>query len=67
MTEQEAQVSRKPTPEDRLLGAKIGAPFAAIALWILGATAYKHIIWVGPASAGCAFGFGMVLILLFIE
>ena len=53
---------RKPTPEDRLLGAKIGAPFAAIALWILGATAYKHIIWVGPASAGLAFGFGMVLI-----
>ncbi|EGA78772.1 Tpo2p [Saccharomyces cerevisiae Vin13] len=58
---------RKPTPEDRLLGAKIGAPFAAIALWILGATAYKHIIWVGPASAGLAFGFGMVLIYLFIE
>ncbi|CAI4063602.1 hypothetical protein SUVZ_07G3700 [Saccharomyces uvarum] len=53
---------RKPTPEDRLLGAKIGAPFAAIALWILGATSYKHIIWVGPASAGLAFGFGMVLI-----
>lgn len=53
---------RKPTPEDRLLGAKIGAPFAAIALWVLGATAYKHIIWVGPASAGLAFGFGMVLI-----
>ncbi|CAI2008745.1 spermine transporter [Saccharomyces pastorianus] len=53
---------RKPTPEDRLLGAKIGAPFAAIALWILGATSYKHIIWVGPASAGLAFGYGMVLI-----
>ena len=54
--------SRKPTPEDRLLGAMIGAPFAAIALWILGATSYKHIIWVGPASSGLAFGFGMVLI-----
>lgn len=53
---------RKPTPEDRLLGAMIGAPFAAIALWILGATSYKHIIWVGPASSGLAFGFGMVLI-----
>ena len=53
---------RKPTPEDRLMGAKIGAPFAAIALWILGATSYKHIIWVGPASAGLAFGYGMVLI-----
>ncbi|CEP62914.1 spermine transporter LALA0_S06e06744g [Lachancea lanzarotensis] len=53
---------RNPTPEDRLLGAMIGAPFAAIALWILGATAYKHIIWVGPASSGLAFGYGMVLI-----
>ncbi|CCK68521.1 spermine transporter KNAG_0B00730 [Huiozyma naganishii CBS 8797] len=54
--------TRRPTPEDRLLGAMIGAPFAAIALWILGATALKRIIWVGPASSGLAFGFGMVLI-----
>lgn len=54
--------TRRPTPEDRLLGAMIGAPFAAIALWILGATSYKHIIWVGPASSGIAFGYGMVLI-----
>ncbi|QLQ80097.1 hypothetical protein HG537_0D00970 [Torulaspora globosa] len=54
--------TRRPTPEDRLLGSMIGAPFAAIALWILGATSYKHIIWVGPASSGIAFGFGMVLI-----
>ena len=53
---------RRPTPEDRLLGAKIGAPFAAIGLWILGATSEKHVIWVGPASSGLAFGFGMVLI-----
>ncbi|CAM9013556.1 hypothetical protein WICANDRAFT_48974 [Wickerhamomyces anomalus NRRL Y-366-8] len=53
---------RKMTPEDRLVGGMIGAPFAAIALWILGATSYKHIIWVGPASSGLAFGFGMVLI-----
>lgn len=53
---------RKPTPEDRLLGAKIGAPFAAIALWMLGATATKKVIWVAPASSGLAFGFGMVLI-----
>ena len=53
---------RRPTPEDRLLGAMIGAPFAAIALWILGATALKRIIWVGPASSGLCFGFGMVLI-----
>ncbi|QLL32999.1 hypothetical protein HG536_0D05210 [Torulaspora globosa] len=54
--------TRRATPEDRLLGSMIGAPFAAIALWILGATSYKHIIWVGPASSGIAFGFGMVLI-----
>ncbi|KAG7896533.1 hypothetical protein KL905_004515 [Ogataea polymorpha] len=53
---------RPPTPEDRLVGAMIGAPFPAIALWILGATSYKHIIWVGPASSGLAFGYGMVLI-----
>ncbi|KAI0464704.1 spermine transporter [Komagataella kurtzmanii] len=53
---------RKPTPEDRLVGAMIGSPFPAIALFILGATSYKHIIWVGPASSGIAFGYGMVLI-----
>ncbi len=52
---------RKPTPEDRLIGALIGAPFIPISLFILGATSYKHIIWVGPASSGIAFGFGMVL------
>lgn len=53
---------RRPTPEDRLLGAMIGSPFPCIALFILGATSYKHIIWVGPASSGIAFGYGMVLI-----
>lgn len=53
---------RKPTPEDRLIGAMVGAPFSAIALWILGATSYKHIIWVGPASSGIGFGYGMVLV-----
>lgn len=53
---------RTPTPEDRLVGAMIGSPFPCIALFILGATSYKHIIWVGPASSGLAFGFGMVLI-----
>ncbi|RAH51503.1 MFS transporter [Aspergillus brunneoviolaceus CBS 621.78] len=52
---------RAPTPEDRLIGALIGAPFVPIALFILGATSYKGIIWVGPASSGIAFGFGMVL------
>lgn len=54
--------TRKPEPEDRLIGAMIGAPFPAIALFILGATSYKHIIWVGPASSGIAFGYGMVLL-----
>ncbi|CCC70846.1 hypothetical protein NCAS_0F03620 [Naumovozyma castellii] len=54
--------TRKPTPEDRLLGAKIGAPFAAIALWMLGATTYNHRMWLAPASSGMPFGFGMVLI-----
>lgn len=53
---------RRPEPEDRLIGAMIGAPFPCIALFILGATSYKHIIWVGPASSGIAFGYGMVLI-----
>ncbi|CAG8220341.1 unnamed protein product [Penicillium salamii] len=52
---------RSPTPEDRLLGALIGAPFIPIAFFLLGATSFKHIIWVGPASSGIAFGFGMVL------
>ncbi|KAJ5983861.1 spermine transporter [Penicillium waksmanii] len=36
-------------------------PFIPIAFFLLGATSYKHIIWVGPASSGIAFGFGMVL------
>ncbi|KAJ5674716.1 MFS multidrug transporter [Penicillium maclennaniae] len=45
----------------RLLGALLGAPFIPISLFILGATSFKHIIWVGPSSSGIAFGFGMVL------
>lgn len=53
---------RAPVPEDRLVGAMIGSPFPCIALFILGATSYKHIIWVGPALSGIAFGYGMVLI-----
>ncbi|KAK6463052.1 multidrug resistance protein 3 [Scheffersomyces coipomensis] len=53
---------RTPVPEDRLIGAMLGSPFPCIALFILGATSYKHIIWVGPASSGIAFGYGMVLI-----
>lgn len=52
---------RLPTPEDRLIGALIGAPFIPISLFLLGATSFRHIIWVGPASSGIAFGFGMVL------
>ncbi|KAJ5221354.1 spermine transporter [Penicillium citrinum] len=53
--------SRAPTPEDRLIAALYGAPFIPIAFFLLGATSFKHIIWVGPASSGIAFGFGMVL------
>lgn len=53
--------SRTPTPEDRLIASLIGAPFIPIAFFLLGATSFKHIIWVGPASSGIAFGFGMVL------
>lgn len=53
---------RPPTPEDRLMGAMIGSPFPCIALFILGATSYKHVFWVGPALSGIAFGYGMVLI-----
>ena len=53
--------SRAPTPEDRLIAALIGAPFIPIAFFLLGATSFKHVIWVGPASSGIAFGFGMVL------
>ncbi|KIX93067.1 uncharacterized protein Z520_11124 [Fonsecaea multimorphosa CBS 102226] len=52
---------RDPTAEDRLMGAMFGAPFIPISLFILGATSYHGIIWVGPASSGIAFGFGMVL------
>ncbi|KAJ6127013.1 hypothetical protein N7523_002625 [Penicillium sp. IBT 18751x] len=52
---------RASTPEDRLIAALIGAPFIPIAFFLLGATSFKHIIWVGPASSGIAFGFGMVL------
>ncbi|PYH88137.1 MFS multidrug transporter [Aspergillus ellipticus CBS 707.79] len=53
--------TRPPVPEDRLIAALLGAPFVPISLFILGATSYSHIIWVGPASSGIAFGFGMVL------
>lgn len=52
---------REPTPEDRLIGAMIGAPFIPIALFILGSTSHHGIIWVGPASSGISFGYGMVL------
>lgn len=53
--------TRAPTPEDRLTAALVGAPFIPIAFFLLGATSFKHIIWVGPSSSGIAFGFGMVL------
>lgn len=53
------------TPEDRLLGAKIGAPATAISLWVLGATTSKHVShhWASVAIIpGLFFGFGMVLV-----
>lgn len=53
------------TPEDRLLGAKIGAPATAISLWVLGATSSKHVShhWASVAIIpGLLFGFGMVLV-----
>ncbi|KAJ6160684.1 hypothetical protein N7470_004080 [Penicillium chermesinum] len=53
--------SRDPTPEDRLVACLWGAPWIPISFFLLGATSYRHIIWVGPASSGIAFGFGMVL------
>jgi hypothetical protein len=53
--------TRKPIPEDRLIGALVGAPLIPISLFILSATSYKSIIWTGPASSGIAFGLGMVL------
>ncbi|KAK0185633.1 MFS general substrate transporter [Armillaria mellea] len=54
-------------PEDRLLGSMIGAPFVPIALFIFGWTSPPAVMpgggnWVGPASAGIPFGFGMVVI-----
>ncbi|ODQ65594.1 putative MFS multidrug transporter [Nadsonia fulvescens var. elongata DSM 6958] len=54
--------TRAPTPEDRLIGAMIGAPFVPIALFILGSTAHPGIVWVGPAMSGLSFGVGMVLV-----
>ncbi|KAL6929387.1 hypothetical protein ACO0SA_000787 [Hanseniaspora valbyensis] len=53
------------TPEDRLLGAKIGAPATAISLWVLGATSSKHVYhhWaLVSIIPGTLFGFGMVLV-----
>ncbi|KAF8905690.1 major facilitator superfamily domain-containing protein [Mucidula mucida] len=54
-------------PEDRLIGAMIGAPFVPIALFIFGWTSPPTVLpgganWVGPCSAGIPFGFGMVVI-----
>ncbi|KAF8921555.1 major facilitator superfamily domain-containing protein [Mucidula mucida] len=54
-------------PEDRLVGALVGAPFVPIALFIFGWTSPPAVLpgggnWVGPCSAGIPFGFGMVVI-----
>lgn len=55
------------TPEDRLPGMLIGGPWVPISLFIFGWTAVPYVTpgpgtWVGPASSGIPFGFGMVLI-----
>ena len=55
------------TPEDRLPGMLIGGPFVPISLFIFGWTSPPYVqpgngTWVGPASSGIPFGFGMVLV-----
>ncbi|CAK5275989.1 unnamed protein product [Mycena citricolor] len=54
-------------PEDRLVGMMIAGPFVSISLFIFGWTSPPFVQpgggnWVGPASAGIPFGFGMVVI-----
>ncbi|KAJ7071730.1 MFS general substrate transporter [Mycena belliarum] len=54
-------------PEDRLVGMILGGPFVPISLFIFGWTSPPYVApggahWVGPASAGIPFGFGMVII-----
>jgi multidrug resistance protein len=54
-------------PEDRLIGMMIGGPFVPVSLFIFGWTSPPYVQpggahWVGPASAGIPFGFGMVII-----
>ncbi|KAJ6460766.1 MFS general substrate transporter [Mycena vitilis] len=54
-------------PEDRLVGMILGGPFVPISLFIFGWTSPPYVMpggadWVGPASAGIPFGFGMVII-----
>jgi len=55
------------TPEDRLPGMLVGGPWVPISLFIFGWTATPYVkpsggSWVGPASSGIPFGFGMVLV-----
>ncbi|KAI8376060.1 major facilitator superfamily domain-containing protein [Radiomyces spectabilis] len=50
------------TPEDRLPGMMIAAPFVPISLFIFGWTSYPWVHWIGPTSSGIPFGFGMVLV-----
>ncbi|KAJ7683570.1 MFS general substrate transporter [Mycena rosella] len=54
-------------PEDRLVGMILAAPFVPLSLFIFGWTSPPYVApgganWVGPASAGIPFGFGMVVI-----
>ncbi|KAG0164474.1 hypothetical protein DFQ28_010270 [Apophysomyces sp. BC1034] len=52
----------KATPEDRLPGMMLAAPFVPISLFIFGWTAYPWVHWIAPCISGIPFGFGMVLI-----
>lgn len=54
-------------PEDRLVGMMIGCWFVPISMFIFGWTSPPYVQpgggnWVGPASSGIPFGFGMVII-----
>ncbi|KAJ7062878.1 MFS general substrate transporter [Mycena amicta] len=54
-------------PEDRLVGMMLAGPLVPISLFIFGWTSPPYVApggsnWVGPASAGVPFGFGMVII-----
>ncbi|KAL0094187.1 major facilitator superfamily domain-containing protein [Phycomyces blakesleeanus] len=52
----------EPTPENRLPGMMLAAPFIPVSLFIFGWTSFSWVHWFGPVSSGIPFGFGMVLV-----